>query len=354
VTHLLRFFSADDLSPLHPPLQRAESILPGDQLDRVGRLAEALRQRPYIVEVPLEDLRRYPELHLFIAVVRGFGAIAVARHGNTLHLEATERANELAGNFAYELYAVLRDGVIVFDDWFRRYPTPENLVSAIEFFQHVELQRIEAARRTGTDLELWGEIQVAYAIIKARSEKRKTDVYLLERNRSYGRYNFVGGKQKPDDLGDFEVTMRREMTEELQISADDVWLTELTPQPLETYALHHGGLLTRYRCKLYLANFRRPVTPTDGNRWFTEEELRLNRHGTGETIIHPVYMDFLLDGRQGGAKALPYSFETPIEREGQVRRVLDFIGGNEASIVGVLGILGALILIIFEIISRVF
>jgi 8-oxo-dGTP pyrophosphatase MutT (NUDIX family) len=218
----------------------------------------------------------------------------------------------------------------------------------------MELERLEHSKRTGLRPRVFHVIPVAYAIIKAKSARKKRDLYLFELNKDWQMYNLVGGKQATCDDGSFDVTLRREIEEELGVDRRLVKLTCLTEKPLDGYSLSgHQGVLSHYPCMLYLAHFENHFDVGPKNRWFSLTELeQLRRDDTPGLMVNPVYLDFLMTKLPGGLAGLPYSFPTAIDRVSLTRRTADFLLRHSAWFLGGLALLAALITLIASLLQR--
>ncbi len=277
-----------DLEIKSTAIERFETILTEGVLNRIELLAVELRDKSAI-DIQINDLNGNPDLALFIAFINAFGGLTIEHEKDKLRILAT---SPLAKNVAYVFFLFLRHGFHIFEDWTRRCRTLPNEMCAVEFLHHMETQRIEQSKRSGFIPEVIEERPVAFAIIKAFSEERGQPVYLLECNKDWQKYNFIGGKQEPQDGGDYRVTLLREIEEEIGAPRRDVQLTQLTGEVLHGYSLSGSrATLAHYPCMLYLAHFQKPITLKDKDKWFTEEELRKAlTQSDSEFLINPVYL----------------------------------------------------------------
>lgn len=338
-----RYFFRKNLEPASVPTAQALPILPDKILERIKSLAIELRDKSY-AELPMQYLDEHPDIAVFMGVIHSIGAARVVNKDEKLRLQVT---GPLGGDVAYALFLMLQYGFPIFDDWTRRHKLPDSL-SALEFLHHLELQRIEYSKRSGIHPEILHEIPVAFAVIKGYSRKRRKDMYLLELNKDWDRYNLIGGKQQPQDGMDHRHTLLREIEEELGIQRNDVQLTLLTEKPLEGYSLSgYRGVLAHYPCMLFLAHFRTSIPVRAKDRWLTEEEIRQLRSSESPGLmINPTYLNFLFEELPGGLKGLEYSVKTPVDEQTRFQRVTAFIVLHKEWVVAVLLIIAAIIALI--------
>ncbi len=57
---------------------------------------------------------------------------------------------------------------------------------------------------------------------------------MLELNKDWDRYGLIGGKQEPQDMNDYRLTVLREIEEEIGVPKLEVRLVQLTEKPLES------------------------------------------------------------------------------------------------------------------------
>lgn len=337
-----QYFSGEYLEPYSPAIKQATSSLSDATLQRIQLIATELRNKQYVI-LPLAEIRQHPDLAVFIAIIQAFGAIQIVETGSEWHLSTT---SQLSRNMAYSLFLFLRDGFAVFDDWTRRSRTAPDRITAAEFLHQMELQRIEYSKRSGIRVEVLDEVPVSFAIIKARSGKKA--VYLLELNKDWNRYNFVGGKQEPQDQSDYHRTLLREIEEEIGVSRRDVKLTPLTDKPLDGYSLSgYRGALAHYPCMLFLAHFQKPFTIQAKHKWFSEEELRRNNDPESNIfMINPIYTDFLFNKLTGGLEGLDYSFNKPIDSLGWNHYAIEILKKHSEWIIALILIIAAIISLI--------
>lgn len=339
-----RYFSPEDLEPISPPTNEAKPILPEASLKRIGDLALKLRDVS-VLDVPLEHFEANPDVALFVALIHAVGAFRVSCEGDSVRLIAQ---NQLAQDSPYILFLFLKTGFPLFADWSRRCKTLPDRICALEFLHHMELQRMEYSKRSGLRPEILQSRPVAFAVIKARSAKRKQDVYLLELNKDWERYNLIGGKQEPEDRGDYHQTILREIEEELGVPRAMVQLTTLTEKPLLAFSLSgNRGSLASYPCMLFLAKFINSPPLRAKDKWFSEEELRRLKDETEPgLLINWIYLDFLFNELPQGLSGLDYSLKQPVDFGPWYIRVFDFLKTHKEWIVAILVILAALIAVI--------
>jgi len=334
------YFSGKDLEPFSPATEGTLPILPEEVLQRIEPFITDLCNHSY-TDLSQEDCS-HRDLLMFAAFLELLGIVKVKPETNRIRVSVS---GPLANDAASSIFLLLRYGFSIFDDWWRRFRTLPDQLCALEFLHHMELQRIEHSKRAGIRPEVLHEIPVAFAVIKAYSEKRRQAVFLLELNKDWNRYNLIGGKDEPHVDKGFRETLFREIEEELGVMKNKVQLTQLTEEPLEAYSLSgHKGVLSKYPCMLYLAHFTDPIQIRAKDKWVTEEELlRLQTSEEPGLMINPIYLEFLFNKIPGGLKGLDYSFKDPVEKEAWYQTVKQFMADNKEWIVALLAIIGGII-----------
>lgn len=305
-----------------------------------------LKKHSY-VDLTIEDLNKKPGLMMFSGFLKAFGAVKVSEKNDRIHISLLDK---LASDVPRVFFLYLKYGFPIFPKWGNRFRTIPDQLLGIEFLHHMELERIEYSKRAGFKPEVLGEVPVAYAIIKGYSDKKRDDVYLLEFNTDWNRYNLIGGRREPEDGADYRKLIFREIEEELGIPRKEVKLTQLTENPIEGFSLSgNTGVLTRYPCMIFLAHFKNQLKLGLKDKWFTEKEIiELQNTKDIGLIINPAYLDFLFKNCIGKDKKLSYSFEESVEKIPLLQHCLNFITKNKEIIVAILVILGAIIKLMAE------
>lgn len=340
------FFRPQDLEPDDKETFEERCILSEESFPKIKSIASRLSQEDY-VELSKDDIEENDDLQVYLSLINFLGATESVEKENKVQLSTS---GPLAKEVGLAIFAYLKKGFPVFDDWFRRYRTLDDRLCTLEFLHHLELQRIKYAKRSGQKPEVLNEIPVSFAIIKRPSHEHQSDVYLFELNKDWKRYNFIGGKQEPEDKGDYKLTLYREIEEEIGVPREKVALTPLTEEPLEAYSLSgHAGVLTKYPCMLYFASFTEEFEIRPKDKWLTEDEIKQLRDSEDPGLmINPIYLDFLLQDYPKGLKGLGYSVEKPIGKN-RFKRTVNWIKDNKglvaaiilltASIIGLLEVL---------------
>lgn len=323
------FFSEDDLQPTGSGSDFPQNLLSKEILSRLEQLAREFQDKG-VLTLSKEEVSRNTGIAMFVSFLKLFGVVEVTCEKEVIICRST---GYLAGDFPYVIFLLLKHGFSIFRDWERRYKPIPNRICALEFLHHIELERIEQSKAHGFAPEVIHTIPVSFALIKARSQKRKEDVFLFEINKDWRLYNLVGGKQKPEDAGNYETTILREIEEELGIPRSRVTLVPLTRQPLKGYGLTgNRGTLSYYPCMLYWVRIRGHFKVTERHCWLTEGEiLRLwkeEKNTQRGLMVNPVYLDFIFNKLPGGLKGLDYSLDEPIDSFEWYFAVANFIKKN--------------------------
>lgn len=336
-----RFFAADDLRPSPGASLQVQAFLLPSILSPIMKLSEELRTNGSAI-VDQGELQSEQGLSVFLAFLLLLGVVQITPQQSAWRIDI---ASHLATDVGYVLALALRDGTTIFSDWTRRSRTTVDKLCALEFLHHLELERIRSSKERGVFPEVLNEVPVSFAIIKAYSGKKRAPVYLVEINKDWGAYNFIGGKQERQDAGDFRTTLLREIEEELGIPRSEVKLTPLMEMPVDGYSLSgHRGVLTRYPCMLYQAHFSKAISTRSKDRWLTESELFNNTDQEGYgPCINPSYLSFLFQDLPGGLKDLNFSFRDKLVDTPWYEKTRDVLIGHKQWVVAALGILGSLI-----------
>jgi 8-oxo-dGTP pyrophosphatase MutT (NUDIX family) len=304
---VLRFFSESDLTPLDPPngvRGQVTHLLDQDGLADVREFACAFG-RDGEVTISRQSLDDRGHLRLFIAFCQMLGAVSVRIEGATIAIRTSGR---LGRHVPEILHIYLEDSFSLIDNWNSVHVIPENNVSALELVQQMELRRILQERQSGRSPTPMAERPVGFALFHAMNEKGES-CYLFEVNKDWRRLNFIGGKQEPQDRGDFAETTRREISEELGIAQSRLSLTRLNDQPILGYSLSGNvGSLARYPCVLFGVRVDGELKVRMLDRWLTESAIRRCVNLADSPImVNPAYLSYLLDGRPCRLSTLPLS-----------------------------------------------
>jgi hypothetical protein len=316
------YFTAEQLRPTGTASPAPFELLPREAIEECNKLAEVLQDRGTTV-FEEEELSARPHLLWFLALLRFLGPVVVLKRGTKFEVSSR---GPLGRDVPRLISLYLTHGFHAFDDWTRRHRASPDRLAAIEFLHYLELRRIDSAKNIGTSPEIIREVPVAFAIIKAYSEKRRQDVYLLELNKDWNR-------------------CLREIEEELSIPRDNVSLTPLTRDPLTGYSLSGGhGTLGHYPCMIYWARIRGEFKARTKDTWLTESEFsEMRRSHAPGLVINPVYLDFLFHQLPEGLRGLQRSLDGVVEPAGGLHRVRDFVLEHKVWLIPTLAILAGLI-----------
>ncbi|MBN1630054.1 MAG: NUDIX domain-containing protein [Thermoleophilia bacterium] len=309
---LLRYFAEPDLAPPPNITSRgtaAEPLLREDAIsdlrtfsDEFGNAGEAV--------LATSNLTRKTHLATFIGICQALGAVKV-RSNDT---QTTVRPSGRLGAHVPEILCTyLERSFTILENWGGTHTIPEDRVSALEFLHQMELRRIEQERRAGRSVAPLAERPVAFVIFRAKND-RGEDCYLFEINKDWRRLNFIGGKQEPQDRGDYLETARREVFEELGIGKDRLMLTRLNDHPIVGYSLSGNvGSLSRYPCVLYGVRVQGELKVRPHDKWLTETAIQRSMElADSPLMVNPVYLSFLLDGKPSRLSTLPLSIDRQI------------------------------------------
>jgi len=343
------YFSRQDLEPTPVPQAPSVPLLAESTQQDLERIARDIRDRGRYA-ASRDMLLARQDLALVLAFLRFVGAITISESQEVVQVEPS---GPLANDFPYVVSVFLKHGFSVFEDWGRRTKALPDRLIALEFLHHIETRRVEKSRAAGFVPEVIHKAPVAYAIIKARSESLRRDVYLMELNKDWNLYNLIGGKQEVQDDDDYACTLLREIEEKLSVARHRVLATPLCRAPLDSYSLTGGrGTLSHYPCTLFSIRISGHFVKRDKDRWFTEEEIVAMADSTEPRLmISPVYLDFLRHRLQGGLAALPYSLEHSIDDGTWYHKASALIAKHQDWVVPALTIIAALIAVAAAIVN---
>lgn len=336
----IMFYSEEDLLPYQSPCRNVRQPLVSPQ--HIARLDAILSEIDHAkVEIPKSEP---PEVLTQLVTLDCLGGVDIQAHEAGFTISSVSR---IATNFSRTYLLYLKHRFPMVSDWYHL-AGAEGHICGIDLLLYMERNRIKYSVESGFRPEVFLNKNVSFAIIKGRSQKRNTDVYLLQMNKDWHRYNFIGGKQESCDRCDFRRTMLREAQEELHIDAGCIRISELTPEPILSYGMTgHNGALCSYHCMLYQAFFIESLPDNQRNIWLTEDEILAGRGKNGQVLmINPYYRDFLAKSLSGGLTSLPYSFSRPIDSSTFWNRSRSFLVEHRMLIIAIITILGALIALI--------
>jgi hypothetical protein len=160
-----------------------------------------------------------------------------------------------------------------------------------------------------------GESRLGLVVIKLCAEG--TPYYLMRLNPKWKDVNFIGGHEKPRDLGNLEKTARRELWEEVPSIRSHI---NFQLEPL-TREVHHGPIVSKskgntveYQLQFFLLKMESPpealiemISVRSRNVWLTEDELvsqtRYRISGLVGALHHV---------SPGGLASIPYSSQAEV------------------------------------------
>lgn len=311
---MLRFFRREDLEPYpRSTMSREPSpLLTAGELAQIEDFA-----RRFTASGQCEfsrDLSGVPaHVRMFLAGLASLGAVRVEVRERTVQVWESGR---MARHVPLMLSLYHRNGYTLVEDWNRSGVLLEDCLSGVEFAHRIELRRIEQDRRSGAFPEPLAERPVAFGIFHARNARGES-CYLFELNKDWARLNLIGGKQEPEDGGDFSVTLHREISEELGIAPARVTLNQLNPEPIVGYGLSgNAGSLARYPCVLFGVRVRGGFGIRPKDQWVTEADIRAAMAAEDCPImVNPEYLAFLLEGSPSRLARCPLSTDEVVRTE---------------------------------------
>lgn len=193
--------------------------------------------------------------------------------------DAARPAGDVAGMALDVLRAHLADGIAAGIDWDDLDAAPPRAVDFLRALEASRLRRVEHPTPARV-------VAAAQSIIKARRDGG--DLYLMQFDRHGGRYQPVGGKRDPGET-DLEMTLRREIFEELALAAipgpDQLRLTPVGSGWKELAPSATYGVLTQYSFAFFLAgDIGFPIRVDQETRWLTRAEVIAARADDGRSI----------------------------------------------------------------------
>ncbi|HEX3647250.1 MAG TPA: hypothetical protein VHV49_02425 [Pseudonocardiaceae bacterium] len=183
----LRIFRREELEPIVPAASGASSVSPYFTTAEGAQLTEFCRCLSEDGQVRIRtELSTLPgHLRMFIALLAAVGAVHVTHQQELVEVTPSGR---LARHVPLILNIYLDRQHVLIDDWNRTGRLLEDRLNAIGLVHYLELRRIalNAAGESG---------------------------YHFEVNKDWHQLNFIGGKQEPEDGGDFHRTLLREISE---------------------------------------------------------------------------------------------------------------------------------------------
>jgi 8-oxo-dGTP pyrophosphatase MutT (NUDIX family) len=300
----LRHLRREDLEPAASPtvLPSVPLLLDVVENAQLDKFCQAFSQYGhYEFSVPLDDASGH--LRMFIGILATLGVARISCQGGSV---VVDQGGRLARHVPQILKAYLDRRHVLIEDWNRLGVRREDQLNAVDLVHQLELRRIELERRSGSFPEPMAERPVAFGIFRALNNKGES-CYLFENNRDWQRLNLIGGKQEPEDGGDFSSTLKREIFEELGISPRRVVLSRLNEDPIVGYGLSGNvGSLARYPCVLFGVTVEGPFGVRPQDTWITEDTIRHYLRATECPImVNPEYLAFLLSGNPSRLERCP-------------------------------------------------
>lgn len=262
-----------------------------------------------VLASPIEDCP--PHLRMFVSFLAGLGAVEVSGRQGAI---VVRHAGRLSRHVPQILGIYVKRGYALINDWRRSAVIHEDRITAVEFVHQLELRRILLDRQAGIFPQPLAERPVAFGLFRA-IDKRGGSSYLFEMNKDWLKLNFIGGKQESEDNGDYSVTLKREISEELGIAPDRVTLTRLNDQPIVGYSLSGNvGSLASYPCVLFGVTVSGEFGIRPHDRWISEESVRrCSNLADGPIMVNPAYLSFLLEGKPSRLESCPLSTSEIVE-----------------------------------------
>lgn len=232
-----------------------------------------------------------------------FGALDISDKDSEIEIFAvSERAQAFIRSFI--LY--YKYGINVIEEWHQNMG-PEKGFWSLPFVMDMEERRIQYMSTFGKKPEFTREISTTFAVIKA--QKFGKDVYLLEYNRYWKAYNFLGGRLEARDNNSYREAIIREIEEEARTSRRKFNVMALPINIVKSSDISKvRGAYSSYSCKFFQAFFQEAIPNIAETQWFTEEEIYLGVGNNGENfMINERYLNALKYALPGGLAGLPVS-----------------------------------------------
>jgi len=309
----LRHFRHEDLEPdagptISPSAPLLLDVVESAQLDNFCQTFSQYGH--YEFSLPLDDVSGH--LRMFLGILASLGAVRVSCRGSSV---VVDQGGRLARHVPQILKVYLDRQHVLIEDWNRLGVRREDQLNAVDLVHQLELRRIELERRSGSFPEPMAQRPVAFGIFRALNNRGES-CYLFENNKDWQRLNLIGGKQEPEDGGDFSTTLKREIFEELGISPRRVVLSRLNDDPIVGYGLSGNvGSLARYPCVLFGVTVEGAFGIRPKDTWVTEDTIRHYLRITECPImVNPEYLAFLLSGKPPRLERCPLT--TPVVVDG--------------------------------------
>jgi 8-oxo-dGTP pyrophosphatase MutT (NUDIX family) len=351
----LRFFRHEDLEPCttNEP-QHVTPFLTSEEIRQLETFCEEyLKSGRKVLRPPVGSFP--PHLRMFIAILAGLGAVQVSTQQDTV---VVEHAGRLSKHVPQILSIYVKRGYALINDWGRSAVMREDQLNAVEFVHQLELRRILLDRESGIFPEPLAERPVAFGIFRAIDTQGKSS-YLFEVNKDWQKLNFIGGKQEPEDNGDYSATVKREISEELGISPTRLTLTRLNDHPIVGYSLSGNvGSLARYPCVLFGVSVDGNFGIRPQDQWIDEETIRAYTESDDSPImVNPSYLSFLLEGNPSRLERCPITTSEIVKtikteqietrnQDKKLNKLLKMMRENKELLAAVLTLAAALITII--------
>ncbi len=335
------FYSEDDLRPISPStVQTQQTLVSEKTVKKLNQIIEELRAQKRVI-ISFDRLKETPDILAFLDALRAIGSINIKKDGDQIILAAP---SEYASNFNKTFELFVEHGLQIIDNWHTSRPIAKRLIG-LQLLLFAEHRRVQQSVCAGFAPEIYKARPVAFAVIKAKSKRRKKDVYLFELNKNWHKYNLIGGKMEDCDVGDYQAAVLREIEEELGINRNLVKVSPLHDKEIISYGLTGNyGTLCKYPAIIYQALFSTPIQLRERFKWISLEEFKNGITEEGkEFMVSPFYRGFLLNRLEGGLESLPYSFLKPMDDLSLPRKFVEFLVKHKEIIVAILIILAAII-----------
>ena len=249
------------------------------------------------------------------------GAVRITTSGEEAMVTAS---SETAAYFVRSFGLHIKHGLDMIDTW-QRTSGADTEVWSVPLLRSIETRRVAQSAEQGITPEPIRRTRHVSIFIKAKSRRRRCDLFLFQYNSSWRAYNVIGGKYREDDGGDLNRTAKRKMAEELRLSENAFSVQPLAVSEVTTCEVSKRcGAYTEYTFKAYQAFLHQPLKLSHLERWFTREEMLAGRGSQGEEIMtYRELLNAIERELPNGLKGLPYSLPEPVdERLGLLDRLL--------------------------------
>lgn len=288
-------------------------------------------------------------LTALLDIFETYGAIVVTRGDGP---EAVAATSEIAECFIRSFGLSMKQGFEIINTWHQRREELDVFWSGA-LLREMEEKRLNECNRKKVEREVVRDLTFAQIIVKADNLELGEPTYLFKLSKAWGEYNMVGGRLKEEvDRGDLRATARRELIDDLGISAFEVRpLPDTGPVEVRQISKRMGAY-TRYifnlfhLCKVDISD-RIKLNPEGDYSWCTKREILSGKARDGKRItVSPQMQEILKSSLDTLARSVPYPVGQQLRLVQRIRQrlTLPLILTIISIIVGIIGIIVKILL----------